>query len=88
MKTSIFIAIAALTLIAGADKPKSTPGASKKSAVLAKEGGQVKLVRFGDPKMTIKKSNPDKRRSFRARHQCDSKPPSKLTARHWSCKNW
>ena len=46
---------------AGYNKPKSTPGASKKSAVLAKEGGQVKLVRFGDPNMSIKKHIPKNR---------------------------
>ena len=34
---------------AGYNKPKATPGASKKSAVLAKEDGKVRLVRFGDP---------------------------------------
>ena len=38
----------------GYNKPKRTPGKSKKSAVLAKKGDQVKLVRFGDPKMAIK----------------------------------
>mgnify|MGYP003346896886 CR=1 FL=1 len=43
----------------GYNKPKATPGASKKSAVLAKEGGKVRIVRFGDPDMTIKKHIPD-----------------------------
>ena len=37
----------------GYNKPKRTPGKSKKSAVLAKKGDQVKLVRFGDPNMSI-----------------------------------
>ena len=41
---------------AGYNKPKRTPGKAKKSAVLAKKGTQVKLVRFGDPNMSIKKS--------------------------------
>jgi hypothetical protein len=40
---------------AGFNKPKRTPGKSKKSAVLAKKGSEIKLVRFGDPKMSIKK---------------------------------
>jgi hypothetical protein len=71
----------------GYNKPKSTPGASKKSAVLAKENGQVRLVRFGDPKMSIKKHIPARRKSFRARHNCDDLG-SKLTARYWSCKAW
>ena len=37
----------------GYNKPKRTPGKKKKFAVLAKKGDKVKLVRFGDPKMTI-----------------------------------
>lgn len=72
----------------GYNKPKRTPNASKKFAVLAKEGETVRLIRFGDPDMTIKKSNPDRRKSFRARHKCDTSPPSKLSARYWSCKKW
>jgi len=72
---------------AGYNKPKATPGASKKSAVLAKEDGKVRLVRFGDPKMTIKKHLPKHRKSFRARHGC-SEPGSKLKARWWACKSW
>ena len=38
----------------GYNKPKRTPGKNKKFAVLAKKGEQVKLIRFGDPNMTIK----------------------------------
>ena len=68
--------------------PKKTPNSSKKSAVLAKVGDKVKLIRFGDPNMAIKKNIPARKKSFRARHICDSKPPSKLTARYWSCKAW
>ena len=72
---------------AGYNKPKSTPGAAKKSAVLAKEGGQVRLVRFGDPTMSIKKHLPKHRKSFRARHGCDN-PGTKLSAKYWSCAAW
>ena len=43
----------------GFNKPKRTPGGPKKSAVLAKKGTEIKLVRFGDPNMTIKKINQD-----------------------------
>jgi hypothetical protein len=71
----------------GFNKPKRTSGGSKKFAVLAKEGDTVKVVRFGDPNMTIKKSNPGRRKSFRARHKCDEKK-SKLTAGYWSCTKW
>lgn len=71
----------------GYNKPKSTPGGPKKSAVLAKEGSKVALVRFGDPNMTIKKHIPGRRSNFRARHNCDN-PGSKLKPRYWSCKAW
>ena len=71
----------------GYNKPKRTPGAKKKSAVLAKSGNKVKLVRFGDPKMTIKKQIPARRKSFRARHNCAT-ATNKLSARYWSCKAW
>ena len=70
----------------GYNKPKRTPGANKKFAVLAKKGDQVKIVRFGDPNMEIKKDNPERRKSFRARHKCDT-ATDKFSARYWSCKN-
>jgi len=72
----------------GYNKPKRTPGKSKKFAVLAKQGETVKLVRLGEANVTIKKDQPERRKSFRARHKCDSEPPSKLSARYWSCKKW
>ena len=71
----------------GFNKPKRTPGAKKKSAVLAKKGDQIKLVRFGDPNMSIKKDIPARRKSFRARHNCDT-AKDKFSARYWSCKKW
>jgi len=40
----------------GFNKPKRTSGGKKKFAVLARQGDQIKLVRFGDPNMTIKKT--------------------------------
>ena len=71
----------------GYNKPKRTPGKSKQFAVLAKQGDKVRLVRFGDPNMTIKKNIPARRKSFRARHKCDT-AKDKLSARYWSCKKW
>ena len=71
----------------GYNKPKRTPGKSKKSAVLAKSGSTVKLVRFGDPNMSIKKDQPKRRKSFRARHKCGEEK-SILTPGYWSCKAW
>ena len=69
----------------GFNKPKRTPNASKKSAVLAKKGSEIKLVRFGDQNMSIKKDQPGRRKNFRARHSCDT-AKDKFTARYWSCK--
>lgn len=71
------------------NSPKRLPtGSNKKFIVVAKEGDTTKTIRFGDPDMKIKKSIPERRDSFRARHKCDTDPPSKLTARYWSCKKW
>jgi|TARA_R100001463_G_scaffold87490_3_gene142165 hypothetical protein len=72
---------------AGYNKPKRTPNKSKKSAVLAKKGSQIKLVRFGDPNMSIKKDQPSRRKNFRARHNCAT-AKDKFSARYWSCKAW
>lgn len=49
--------------------------------------GNVVKVNFGDPDMKIKKSNPARRRSFRARHNCDN-PGPRHKARYWSCRKW
>jgi hypothetical protein len=59
----------------------------KKFVVKACDGGTEKIIRYGDAKMEIKKDSPERRKSFRARHKCDS-PGSKLKARYWSCKKW
>jgi len=49
--------------------------------------GNVVVVRFGDPNLSIKRDDPDRRRSFRARHKCDN-PGPKWKARYWSCYQW
>ena len=49
--------------------------------------GNIKKVNFGDKKMRIKKSNPKRRKSFRARHRC-ANPGPKTKARYWSCRKW
>lgn len=69
------------------NKPFLTPSGPKKRAVYVQDGGTVKIVRFGDPNMTIKKHDPARRKSFRARHNCDNAGP-KTKARYWSCKQW
>ena len=70
------------------NKPFRTPSGPKKFAVYTKnESGNVVIVRFGDPNMKIKKNIPERRKSFRARHNCDN-PGPKWKARYWSCKAW
>ena len=67
---------------------KPMRGDVKKSKVYVKnEKGNVVKVNFGDPNMKIKKSDPARRKSFRARHNCDN-PGPKWKARYWSCKAW
>ena len=67
---------------------KPMTGDVKKSKVYVKnEKGNVVKVEFGDPNMTIKKHIPARRKSFRARHNCDN-PGPKWKARYWSCKAW
>ena len=68
---------------------KPMRGDVKKFKVYVKDPktGNVKKVNFGDPNMKIKKSNPKRRKSFRARHNCDN-PGPKTKARYWSCKKW
>lgn len=70
------------------NKPFRTPSGPKKSAVYVKNGsGKVVIVRFGDPNMKIKKNIPNRRKNFRARHNC-SNPGPKWKARYWSCRAW
>jgi hypothetical protein len=69
-------------------KPVYTPGAAKKKAVYVRApNGKVKKVTFGDPNMKIKKSSPERRKSFHARHNC-ANPGPKTKARYWSCRAW
>ena len=70
------------------NKPFRTPGANKKFGVYTKnDSGNVVLVRFGDPNMEIKRDDPQRRKNFRSRHNCDN-PGPKHKARYWSCRQW
>jgi hypothetical protein len=67
---------------------KPMKGDVKKSKVYVKgPSGRVVKVNFGDKKMKIKKSNPTRRKSFRARHNC-ANPGPRHKARYWSCRAW
>ena len=72
------------------NKPFRLPkGSKKKFGVYVKnDKGNVVKVTFGDPNMEIKRDDPERRKSFRARHQCDANPGPKYKARYWSCKQW
>ena len=69
-------------------KPFLTPGGPRKRSVYVKNAkGNVVKVNFGDPNMRIRKSNPARRKSFRARHRCEN-PGPRDRARYWSCRQW
>ena len=67
---------------------KPMAGDVKKFKVYVKNpNGNVVKVNFGQKGVKIKKSNPARRRSFRARHNCDN-PGPRHKARYWSCRKW
>jgi hypothetical protein len=70
-------------------KPFRTPKGPKKFSVYVKDPKtkNIKKVNFGDPNMRIKKNIKSRRKSFRARHNCDN-PGPKTKARYWSCRAW
>ena len=65
---------------------QSSTRSDKKYMRCVKVKGKLKRIHYGDPNLRIKKSNPKKRKSFRARHQCSTAKPG--TPRYYSCKNW
>ena len=67
---------------------KPMQGDVKKFKVYVKNPkGNVVKVNFGQKGMVIKKDNPERRKSFRARMNCDE-PGPKTGARYWSCRKW
>ena len=72
----------------GKELNNPTRGDVKKYKVYVKnDKGNVVKVEFGDPNMSIKRDDPEARKNFRARHNCDQKK-DKTTAGYWSCKFW
>ena len=71
------------------NKPFRLPkGDRKKFGVYVKnDKGNIVIVKFGDPNMEIKSDDPARRKSFRARNNCEN-PGPKTKARYWSCKMW
>jgi len=69
---------------------KVSRGGSKKFQVYVKnpKTGNVKKVSFGDTTgLSIKTKDPKRRKSFKARHNCDN-PGPRTKARYWSCRMW
>ena len=70
-------------------KPFMTPDGPKKRAVYVKNAkGNVVKVNFGQKGVAIKKHLPGHRKSYRARHHCDTNPGPRWKANYWSCKFW
>jgi hypothetical protein len=71
------------------DPIRTSENPKKKFKVYVKDPstGNVKVVRFGDPGLSIKRDDPKRRKSFRARHNCDN-PGPKDKPRYWSCFQW
>ena len=71
------------------NKPFRTSKGPKKFSVYVKnEKGNIVKVNFGDPNMEIKRDDPARRKSFRARMKCDTNPGPRWKANYWSCKMW
>ena len=72
------------------NKPFRLPSGSKKKfgVYVKNDKGNIVMVKFGDPNMSIKRDNPARRKAFRSRHSCDDNPGPKWKARYWSCKMW
>jgi len=70
------------------NKPFRTSGGPKKFSVHVRNSkGNIVKVNFGDPNMEIKRDDPERRKNFRARHNCADKT-DKTKAGYWSCKMW
>ena len=69
------------------DPKRSSDGKKKFYVYVKNEKGNVIKLGFGDPNMEIKRDDPARRKSFRARHNC-SDPGPKYKARYWSCYQW
>jgi hypothetical protein len=69
------------------DPVRSSDGNKKFHVYVKNEKGNIIKLGFGDPNMEIKRDDPARRKSFRARHNCDN-PGPKYKARYWSCYQW
>lgn len=79
--------------VSGFNKPKRTPSHKTKShVVVAKQGDEIKTIRFGQQGVTGAGKNPKsakdkaRKKSYYARHNAQDSSPSKMSARYWSHK--
>ena len=72
------------------NKPFRTPGKKKKFAVYVKDPQtkKIKIIRFGDPNLSIKKQIPSRKKSYCARSSGIKGKDNKLSANYWSRKMW
>tara|TARA_B100002019_G_scaffold281659_1_gene285965 strand:+ start:127 stop:372 length:246 start_codon:yes stop_codon:yes gene_type:complete len=68
--------------------PRREVQGGKKFVVKACEGGKEKLIRFGDANMSIKKSQPKRKKSYCARSAGIKGAKSKMSANYWSRRSW
>jgi hypothetical protein len=71
----------------GYNQPKRDVQSGKEYSVAAKEGDEVRLVRFGDPNMENRSDDPKRRAAFRSRHSCDEKRANSRQATG-ACRAW
>ena len=69
------------------NKPFSGDSKHKRYVYVKNEKGNIIKLGFGDPNMEIKRDDPERRKAYRARHNCDN-PGPKWKANYWSCKYW
>ena len=70
------------------NSPRREIKGGKKFVVKACSGGQQKVIRFGDANMTIKKSQPARKKSYCARSGGIKGTKNKLSANWWSRRAW
>ena len=68
--------------------PRREVQGGKKFVVKACEGGEEKLIRFGDANMSIKKNQPARKKSYCARSAGIKGGKGKMSANYWSRKAW
>jgi len=70
------------------NSPRRDVQGGKKSVVRACQNGKERIIRFGDANMSIKKSNPARKKSYCARSGGIKGASNKLSANYWSRRAW